>query len=328
MTVQISLIGLGQIGASVGLCLANRPDLVKRIGHDKQPAVMQKAKQIGAVDRIERNLIAAVREADLVFLSLPLDQIRPTLEYISQDLIEGAIVMDTAPVKEVVRQWAKDILPPKRHYIGLTPVLNPAYLHDIYAGIESAHSDLFQRGLIAITTTADTDPQAIKLAADLTRLLGAIPLFADQAEMDGMLASTNLLPSLLAAALLNATVNQPGWADGRKIAGRGYAEATGPMALLPSPAALAEQAIYNQENALRVIDGLTAALQSIRNDIQKSDEKSLVERLERAQKGRENWWKQRQVADWLSEEMGAQPETPKTRDILGNLVGFRRKPKS
>ncbi len=328
MTVQISLIGLGQIGASVGLALSSQPELVKRIGHDKQSAVMQKARQLGAVDRTENNLISAVREADLVFLSLPLDQIRPTLEFISQDLIEGAVVMDTAPVKEVVRQWAKDILPPGRHYIGLTPVLNPAYLHDIYAGIESAHSDLFQRGLIAITTTAETDSQAIKVAADLTRLLGAFPLFADQAEMDGILASTNLLPSLLAAALLNATVGQPGWTDGRKIAGRAYAEATGPMALLPSPAALAEQAIHNRENALRVIDGLTAALQSIRSDILKGDEKSLVERLERAQNGREAWWKQRQVGEWRSEEMGAQPEMPKTKDIFGNLVGFRRRPKS
>lgn len=327
MPVQITILGLGQIGASVGLALANQTELVSRLGHDKEPSVSRRAKQIGAVDRTEYNLHTAVENADLVLLTLPMDQIRETLEQIGPDLKEEVVIMDTAPVKEVVAGWAREFLPAKRHYIGLVPVLNPIYLHEIDSGIDAAHADLFQRGLMAIVSPPESNSAAIKLAADLARLLGAFPLFADTAEMDGIMAATHLLPQLMAAALLNVTVDQPGWREARKLAGKAYAETSEPMAQLNTPASLSSTAIYNQVNSVRVIDSLIAALSAMRNDIQNQDEKSLLGRLERAHSGRETWWQQRQAGDWANEELRSSTEIPKASDIFGNLLGIRRKPK-
>ena len=34
MTVQITIIGMGQIGASIGLALGEHKDLFMRVGHD------------------------------------------------------------------------------------------------------------------------------------------------------------------------------------------------------------------------------------------------------------------------------------------------------
>ncbi len=114
-------------------------------------------------------------------------------------------------------------------------------------GLEAARADLFQGGLMAIVTPATTNSAAIKLAADLTRLLGAMPLFADPLEVDGLMAATHLLPQLMAAALLNATVDQPGWREGRKFAGRAYAEATAPAVLPWDSHSLAAAALLNRE---------------------------------------------------------------------------------
>ena len=36
MPVQITIIGLGQIGASMGLALAAHKDAILRVGHDKK----------------------------------------------------------------------------------------------------------------------------------------------------------------------------------------------------------------------------------------------------------------------------------------------------
>ncbi len=326
MAVKISILGLGQIGASIGLALGNHKELVERIGHDKEPGIARRAKQIEAVDRTEYNLHAAVDDTDLVLLTLPMDQMRETLELIGPDLKAGSVIMDTAPVKQIVADWAEAYLPPERHYVGLTPVLNPTYLHEIDVGIDAAHADLFQHGLIAIVSPPNANSDAIKLAADLTRLVGATPMFADTAEMDGLMASTHLLPQLMAACLLNMTVDQPGWREARKVAGRAYAEATSPMIQPTTPDSLASAAILNRENVVRVIDSAVAALQSLREDIQNQDEKMLLDKLERAQIGRETWWKKRQAGDWVSEEVGA-TEMPKAGDIFGNLLGIRRKPK-
>ncbi len=43
MTVQITIVGLGQIGASAGLALAAYKDQVATVGHDKSPQIAQRA---------------------------------------------------------------------------------------------------------------------------------------------------------------------------------------------------------------------------------------------------------------------------------------------
>src|SRR3990172_2420099 len=126
MTIQITIVGLGQIGASVGLALREHGELVRRIGHDRDFGIARRAEKMGALDKVVINLPSAVREADLVLLAIPIDQMRDTLEVIREDLNEGVVVMDTSPVKEAVAAWAAELLPPERHYVGLTPVINPA----------------------------------------------------------------------------------------------------------------------------------------------------------------------------------------------------------
>ncbi len=50
MTVKISIIGLGQIGASIGLKLANHKDQVTTLGYDSSSEVARKAQKMEAVE--------------------------------------------------------------------------------------------------------------------------------------------------------------------------------------------------------------------------------------------------------------------------------------
>jgi prephenate dehydrogenase len=326
MAIQLTIIGLGQIGTSIGLGLANQQSLLRRVGNDLELKIARQAEKMGAVDQVEANLPKAVRNADLVLLCLPIDQIRETMEVIAPDLKENAVLMDTAPVKEVVASWASQLLPEGRHYVGLTPVLNPLYLHEAGSGIDAAHADLFHGGLMAIAAPPKANSQAIKLATDLTGLLGATPFFADLLEIDGLMTATHLLPQLMAAALLNATTEQPGWREARKVAGRAYAEASGPAAYLGQAQALAASALLNQANILRVLDNAIAALSAIRMDIEAQDDKTLLERLRRAQSGRVKWWRERLSGDW-TDEATSTVDMPENPGVFGRLFGVGRKPK-
>ena len=327
MTVQIAIIGLGQIGASFGLALAEKKDLIQRVGFDIDTKVARFAEKIGALDRVETNLSRAVRDAELVLLCLPLDQIREAMEQIAPQLKEGAVVMETGLAKEVAATWILEIFPTGRYYVGLTPVLNPAYLHDLDTGIEAARADLFKGGLMGIVAPPQTESGAIKLAADLTRLVGSSPLFTDPAEIDGLMSATHLLPQLLAAALLNATIDQPGWKDARKLAGRAYADASGPIVQLGDSAALSSAAILNRENLLRLLDGLGAALLAIRSDIETSNRTGLDDRLERARLGRLKWWAERQDSTPYN-EAGSATEVTQVPGPLERLLGIGKKSKN
>lgn len=326
MTVNLTIIGIGQIGASVGLALEEHKELVFRLGHDRELGRARKAEKMGALDKVSINLLSAVQDADLVLLALPIDQLKETLEAMKEDLKAGVVVMDTGPVKQVAAAWADEILPPERYYVGLTPVLSPAYLHDTESGLEAAHPDLFRDGLMGIVSPPGVPSEAIKLAADLTRLLGASPLFADTVEMDGLVAATNILPQLMAASLLNATIDQPGWLEGRKIAGRSYADVSAPIMYPTGSNSLANAAMLNRENVIRVIDSAAAALSAIRNDLLNEDERALQERLERARKSRQTWLQGRMAADWAAEET-INVEAPTASEMFGRFIGRGRKKK-
>ena len=327
MAVQLTIVGLGQIGTSVGLALADQTELLYRVGHDLDVRIARQAEKMGALDKVSINLPSAVKDADMILLALPVDQIRETLEVIQNDLKEGSVVMDTGPVKQVVADWATELLPPGRYYIGLTPVINPIYLHEIDSGLTAAHPDLFRDGLIGIVSPPGVPSDAIKLAADLTRLLGASPLFADPLEMDGLVAATHLLPQLLAAGLLNATVEQPGWREGRKVAGRSYAEVSAPVMYPTEPKTLTTAAMLNRENVIRVLDSVVASINAMRKDLLDEDAQSLEERLIRARRGREEWLKQRIAADWTAEETTS-IEAPRASEMFGRLIGVGRKKKN
>lgn len=326
MTVNITIIGIGQIGASVGLALAEHTDLVFRIGHDRELRKARKAEKMGALDKVFINLPSAVQDADLVLLALPVDQIQETLEVIKEDLKEGVVVMDTSPVKQVVATWTSEILPPERYYVGLTPALNPAYLHDIDSGLEAARPDLFRDGLMGIVSPPGVPSEAIKLAADLTRLLGASPLFADPVEIDGLVAATKIVPQLMAASLLNATVGKPGWLESRKIAGRSYADVSAPIMYPTEPKSLTTAAMLNRENVIRVIDSVVAAMNALRNDLKNEDEQALEERLIHAREGRQIWLQGRLAANWAAEETTS-VEAPTASEMLGRFIGRGRKKK-
>lgn len=313
MSVQITIIGLGQVGSSIGLALAEQKS-IKRVGHDKNYETARASHKAGAVDETKINLPASVIDANIVLLCLPLSEIRETLKFIADDLQDGTVVLDTAPAKAKVATWVNEFIPHGRYYVGLSPAAGANYLHGIDLGVEAARVDLFNNGLFLVNAPSGTPGEAVKLATDLIELLGAQSMFTDPVEADGLLASTHLLPQLAAAALLDATVDQPGWVEARKVAARPYATVTAALAYQDEAKSLGEAALGNRENVLRVLDAYMASLQKLRNDINSGEDQSVVEFIEDAVKARDRWLHERTRADWQN------PDTQTDSSTFGERV--------
>src|SRR6185503_10254067 len=329
MSVQITIIGLGQVGTSIGLALAGQKN-IKRVGHDKVYEIARQAQKAGAVDEIKINLPSSVSEANVVILSLPLGEIRETLGYIAQDLQEGTVVLDTAPAKATVAAWFNELIPQGRYYVGLTPAIGAAYLHGVDLGLQSARADLFAKGIFVVNAPPGTPGEAVNLATDLVTLLGAQAMISDSIEADGLLASTHILPQLASAALLDSTVDQPGWSEARKVAARPYASATAALAYHDEAKSLGEAALGNRENVVRMIDTYMISLQKLRDGIDKNDNKAVIEFLEDAVKARDRWLNERARADWQEiESAESQSFGDKLSHMfLGSIMERTKKKKS
>jgi len=323
MTLQITVLGLNQVGTSVGLALAEPKGQFLRVGNDRDADVARTVGKLGAFDQVLYNLPASVEKADLVILAMPVDEIRKTLEIIAQELKPGAVVIDTSPVKVQVMEWAKELIPAGRYFISMTPTLNPQYLESLATGVNAARPDLFKNSLMVITNPPGTDEGALEMTANLAGALGAAPLFADPWEADGLLAAAHLLPRLVAAALMNAAADQPGWTEGRKLAGKPFAAVTAPVLDLDESKALGQSALLNRENTLRVLDNLMGELETLRQALDSQDKETLANRLEHARQNRVEWWIQRTAANWGTQQ--EEPPLPTSGNFFARLVGLGKK---
>jgi prephenate dehydrogenase len=138
------------------------------------------------------------------------------------------------------------------------------------------------------------------------------------------MAKTQILPQLMAAALLDATCDHPGWAEARKLAGKSYAEATAPVLIPTQAKSLQAAALLNQVNITRLIDELIASLQAMRSEIAQEDAAALEKRLTYARRGREVWWNQRMAGNWPEDE-GPPVEMPTASEVFGRLIGMRKR---
>jgi prephenate dehydrogenase len=304
MINKIAIIGLGQIGASIGLCIKRKTPSPKVFGSDKDASTARSAKALGAVNAIG-SLKSAVQDAEVVFLCLPLSQMRETLRQISPSLKDNAVVLDTAPLKRPTLGWVREFLPARRHYLGLVPAVSTPFLATPEMGIRGAHADLFNRTVMLITAPPGTPAEVEELGLNVARLLGAKPLLADITEADGLMTTAHVLPQLTAAALVEACVARPGWAEARKLAGRPFAGVTGGIGYYDDPASVEVAALANPPNVIHALDVLIAALKGLRDDIESGDQKDVGERLSQSYRARADWLDERGAAAWLSE--GGQP---------------------
>lgn len=325
MFETITIIGLGQIGTSVGLALAQREEQITRLGYDLSAPATRYAIESGALEQVAMGLAAAVRDADVIFLALPYDQVLDTMQRVVADLKPDALILDCAPVRSVLTEQLKEILPGGCTYLGFTPLIGPKKLADANNGFMAADAQLLQGSKVAISAPADTPEKALNQATDLSKMLGATPLFADVGEVDGLMAAVHLLPQLGAAALTQAVMQRAGSQERGRFAGRAFSLGSAPAITQDTAAALSEAALDDQENVLRVLDDLLAALETQRQLIAEGEQSRLQTSLEDSQNTRREWWVQR--------NKGYPPATEKNQldlsqvqpNWFGQFFGIRRR---
>jgi prephenate dehydrogenase len=316
MTVNITILGLGRVGASLGKVLAARDDL-KVTGYDAEPETAKAAQRLKALHRAEWNLINAVDSADLVVVAAPLDEQRALLQAIAPELRQGCVVASLGSLLVPPLGWAAEAFPAgsDRHFVAGHAVLNPAHLHTGEAGLEAADAGLFKGGLWALAPAPNCAADALKLVADLARVAEATPYFVDPHEHDGLAAATEGLPTLLSWLAFHAAAASPGWTETRKVADRSFATAT--VALAEAEFAALR---LNRANVLRYLDALLAEAQTVRAWLAQDadDGRALQAALEEAMERRAAWLAQRRKGEWEAAE-DAPVDLPRSGELVGRM---------
>lgn len=315
---RIAIIGADVVSASIAFALQERQESLELVGYDADPAVADLANVRGVFDDIERKPGTACEGAELVIVAQPLATMESTLAAIAPHLAEGAVVTDTAPLKEPVLRWAANVLPEHASFVGGHLIPNPAVVGlQALEGLDDASADLLREALHCFTPASNTPSAAIDVCSWLADAVGANPFFIDVKEHDGLLAGVEGLPDLLTIALLRATVDTPGWEEMRKFAGRRFASATEAVDELTTRR---PSLFLNRKNVLQRLDALIEELTHLRDVLKRGDGEALEQTVSEAAEGRSRWMKERRQGMWTERNTFDTRDVPSAARQMGRMI--------
>jgi prephenate dehydrogenase len=305
---QVTIIGLGTLGASLGLALRKADSSLTVVGVDRNAEIARRAQQAGAVERTERWAENACKAAALVVLTEPIAYLRAVLEAISAKLPQGCVVASTASLVTPVLAWAGELLPEGVSFVAGHPILDPAKPDD------APSPELFQQAQLCIVPSSKASQAAMDLMTQLAATVGAQPFFLDAAEHDGLVTAVDGMPELLGTALMSAALHASSWHDMRRVAGPTFARATASADVEPAEVAAALRA--NRENVARWLEIFSATLGDVRQALLSDDEDKLTELLAEAREARGRWLSDHRSGNWDNAEAPAIPK----RGMLDGLL--------
>ncbi|MGQ0678110.1 MAG: prephenate dehydrogenase [Actinomycetota bacterium] len=256
-THQVGIVGLGAIGASIGLSL--RSAGIFAIGFDRSLTHLRRALDMGAISRAVTGP-DELTECREVFVAVPPAAVVTVVRNVLA--LTDATVLDVASVKaDIVRA----ILSPR--FVPSHP-LRGTHL----SGPDAARGDLFAGALWVTCPVSTTDPAALEDAEHLIRLTGADPLRMTAAEHDSYLATTSHLPHVAASGLVNVLGSRDPAA--RRLVAGGFLDTT--RIARANPELWAEITWHNRTEVSGTISELIKQLSSVKEALDEGNRSEVL----------------------------------------------------
>lgn len=194
---RVAIIGLGLIGSSIARAVRASMPTVALTGHDADPDVRARAREIELCDDVCDQAATAVIDADLVILCVPPARMGEVTAAIAADLAQGAVLSDVGSFKARTIADVMPHLPPHVHFVPAHPVAGTEN-----SGPDAGFATLFHNRWCILTPTEDTDATAIARVRDFWARMGANVEDMDAAHHDVVLAVTSHLPHLIAYTIV------------------------------------------------------------------------------------------------------------------------------
>ena len=267
---QITVLGLGLLGGSIGSAVLRCFPGVKVVGYTHRPRTRAKAGKLAVATEISDDIARSVSAADLVILATPISTFEKYFSQIAVALPSGCIVTDVGSTKVWPHRWAEKTLPGNVHYVGSHPIAGSEQ-----RGVEFARDDLFDRAVCILTTTKKTNRKAVQTLRKFWTALGCRVKLMRPDEHDRIFANISHLPQVTAAALVNANDSKE-----LKFAGKGFIDTS---RIASGPANIwADVLLTNANNATKAIDKITAELEKMKKAIKSHDKKQIENLLAKA----------------------------------------------
>ena len=281
---QVTIVGVGLIGGSLGMVLKRNGLADHVIGVGRTIENLELACTLGAIDRYEQEPEQAIPGADLVIVAVPVEQYASHLQRWGSLLPEGTIVSDVGSVKGPLVQQAESLMPVGVHFVGAHPIAGKEQ-----SGVGAACADLYQNALCLVTPTTITNPEAVVTIQRLWEAAGAHVLSIDPFLHDWIVGAVSHLPHIAAFALMNALSDLQQQTDSEvdllNFSGGGLRDTTRIAA--SSPEMWRDIFLWNRDNMLVMIEALEHHIQRLKISIRENDGTGIEQAIAKARDARQ-----------------------------------------
>lgn len=257
---KVTIAGVGLMGGSLGLALKARGLAGEVVGWGRNQSRLDRAVELGAIDRGTREGGEALAGCDLLVFATPGSVTGELAREWLGRVPPGCLITDLVSVKGKLVEDLAGLTPARSSYVSSHPLCGSER-----TGVEAASPDLYRDRLCLITPLVKTKKTAIGEIQKFWQTLGMSVVSMAPARHDRVVAAVSHLPHLAAAAL----VNQVGDEKLLQFAGTGLKDST--RIAGASPALWAEIISANRREIVTQIDGLMENLMLARQDVKSGD---------------------------------------------------------
>lgn len=281
---KVAVVGVGLIGGSFALELKEKGLCNSITGIGRTLPNLEKAKELGVVDCFTQDIVEGVKDADLIFFSVPVLTIPTLLEKIKDNLKDGAIITDGGSVKTDIVESAEKILGDnvKVHFVGGHPIAGTEK-----SGAESAFLGLYTDKACILTPTEKTDISSLEKIKKTWELMGSKVVVMDAQKHDKLLAAISHLPHMIAYCLVNTVADLEALDnDILKYSAGGFKDFT---RIASSPAEMwTDICIQNKDNIIEMIEDFQLRLEKLKNNIAEGHTEEISKKMTKAKQMRDS----------------------------------------
>ncbi len=278
----VSIVGVGLIGASLGLALKGAGVVREVIGVGRSSANLDQAKKMGAIDRVA-DLAEAVQSSQWIVLCVPVAQMRAIFTQLEPHLGPNTLITDAGSTKSDVILAAKEVLGKKVcQFIPAHPIAGGAQ-----HGAAAARADLFQGKQTIICQLQENSAADVALVEEFWKVLGSNIKRISAVQHDAIYAAVSHLPHILSYALMASVLNSEDAEQKLGHAGAGFRDFTRIAA--SSPEMWRDICIANKQAILKELDQYLSVTGRLREMIAKEDAAGLEKVFQKASQARQKW---------------------------------------
>ncbi len=190
---RIALIGIGLIGSSIARGVRELGLAGEVVISSRSEATLKRAEELGLGDRYVSSAADAVKDADLVIVSVPVGASESVAKEIAAHLKPGAIVTDVGSTKASVIAQMQPHMPDNVHFIPGHPLAGTEK-----SGPDAGFNGLFRGRWCIFTPVEGTDQDALARLMGFWEALGSKVDQMDPEHHDKVLAIVSHLPHIIA----------------------------------------------------------------------------------------------------------------------------------